>query len=322
MEKFVVALDKLYDNNVPVSEAGGKAYSLGVLSKKGYPIPPGFVLTSSLFAEYLRHNGLSRELQQLSSEITEENSREKSDRAKKLILSGNLPPYMLSQLGAAIDQLRRNRVSVRSSAVSEDSSKLSFAGLLDTFLNIPPEFPVLGAHIKKCWASVFNDNVVAYRIRKEVPHSEGMAVIVQEMIPSEISGITFSVHPLSNDAILIEASYGVGELIVSGRIDPDDFILSRTTLQVLQKKIGNKCQMAVCGTEKTNVVRVAEQEAKRESLSDERLKEIAAVCLRIEKDFSCPQDIEWCIEQNTLWVLQSRPITIVTRPGNGTLCEK
>ncbi|MEM4500493.1 MAG: PEP/pyruvate-binding domain-containing protein, partial [Candidatus Woesearchaeota archaeon] len=178
-------------------------------------------------------------------------------------------------------------VSVRSSAVSEDSLRVSFAGMHDTFLNVKAELELVLENVKKCWASLFSERAVIYRMKKGVLRLEGMAVIVQEMIPAEVSGVTFTLHPLNKNALLIESARGLGDLIVSGKIIPDYFVINRKTLSILEKRINERIP----------------------SLSDSDVKKIAKICLKVEKIFINPQDIEWCIFDNRIWLLQSRAIT-------------
>lgn len=305
MIKFVVELE----NNLPVSEIGGKAYSLSVLVKNGFNVPPAFVITSSAFFDFLKHNRLLEQVQKLASEITQDNFKEKSTQAREAILKGEMPEGIVSEIKGFLNGLGAQYFSIRSSAVSEDSLKASFAGLFDTFLNVKVELPLVLEYVKRCWASLFNERAVAYRVRKGVPYLEGMAVIVQKMMPAEVSGITFTVHPSNKGALLVEASYGLGNTIVGGQVDPDDFTVDRKTLEILDKKIGNKALKAVCQNGEIQIVNVEKALIRKQSLANEKVKENATLCLKVEKIFNHPQDIEWCIFDEKLWLLQSRPIT-------------
>jgi pyruvate,water dikinase len=296
-----------------ISEVGGKGYSLAVLINNGFNVPQGFVITSGVFFKFLKDNNLMDRIEKLVSEIDEDNFGEKSKEIRDLILDGKMPEEIASEIKESVNKLNVQYVSIRSSAVSEDSLKASFAGLHDTFLNIKAELNFVLENVKKCWASLFNERAVIYRIKKEIPHLEGMAIVVQEMIPAEISGITFTVHPTDEKSLLVEASYGIGDMIVSGKIEPDDYTVNRETLEIIEKKIGRKNKMSVAESGKIKVLDIRKELAKKQVLSDDRVIEIAKTCLKVEKIFSYPQDIEWCILNNKLWLLQSRAITGVIR---------
>lgn len=296
-------------NNLPITEIGGKAHSLNILLDSGFDVPQGFVITSSVFFNFLEHNDLLHEIQSLALEITQGNFIQRSARLREVLLKGEMTEDVAAEVNKSLDKLGAKYVSIRSSAASEDSSRLSFAGLFDTFLNIKVELPLVLENIKRCWASLFNERAVAYRIRKGIPHLEGMAVIIQEMIPAEVSGVVFTVHPSNSNVLIIEASYGLGDMTVGGKVIPDDFIIDRKTMGILQKKAGNKGMMSVCQDGETKVIEVQKELAQRQALSDEKVKELAHLCLKVEESFGYPQDIEWCICQDKLWLLQSRSIT-------------
>ena len=296
-----------------VQELGGKGYSLAVLMKNGFNVPKGFVINSEAFFEFLKSNNLMETIEKLTDEINENNFQEKSKEIRNLILKGEIPEEIASEIKEALEKLNVDYVSVRSSAVSGDSLKASFAGLHDTFLNVKAEPNSVLENVKKCWASLFNERAIIYRIKKNIPHLEGMAVIIQEMIPAEISGITFTKHPRNEKSLLVEASYGLGDMIVGGKVEPDDYTIDRETLEIKEKKIGKKDKMSVVENEKTKVVSVRKELAEKQVLTDDKIKEIVETCLKVKKIFNYPQDIEWCISNNKLWLLQSRAITEVIR---------
>jgi pyruvate,water dikinase len=292
-----------------VSELGGKGYSLVILINNRFNVPKGFVITSEAFFKFLKDNNLTARIKKLSSEINENNFQEKSKGIKNLILNGKMPEEIASEIGESLNKLNVQFVSIRSSAVSEDSLKASFAGLHDTFLNIKSELGLVSENIKKCWASLFNDRAVVYRIRKGIPHLEGMAAVIQEMIPAEVSGITFTVHPTKEKTLLIEASYGIGDMLVGGKVEPDDYHVDRETLEITEKNIGGKTKMSISRSGVIEVIGVKKVLIQKQVIPDEEVKEIAKICLKIEKLFKYPQDIEWCIYNNKIWILQSRAIT-------------
>ncbi|MDI6602986.1 MAG: PEP/pyruvate-binding domain-containing protein [Patescibacteria group bacterium] len=292
-----------------VSELGGKGYSLAVLINSRFDVPKGFVIVSDAFFEYLKRNNLMNKIEKLTSDIDENNFQEKTKEIKNLILNGKMPEEISSEIRENLNKLNVQYISTRSSAVSEDSLKASFAGLHDTFLNIKAELNLVLENVKKCWASLFNERAVIYRIKKKIPHLEGIAIIVQEMIPVEISGITFTVHPTDEKSLLVEASYGLGDMIASGKVEPDDYTIDREALEIIEKKTGKKDKMSIVEGEKIKVIETKKELAEKQVLPDDKIKELAEICLKVEKIFNYPQDIEWGVSNNKLWLLQSRAIT-------------
>jgi pyruvate,water dikinase len=304
---MVKSLSEIKDPKV--SELGGKGHSLAVLFNNGFNVPEGFVIYSDAFFEYLNLNNLRLKIKKLTSEINENNFQEKSKEIKELIFNGKIQNQIISETNKNLDVLNVQYVSIRSSAVSEDSLKASFAGLHDTYLNIKTDLELVLKNIKRCWASLFNERAIMYRIKKGIPHLEGMSVVVQEMIPAEISGITFTIHPSDERNLLVEASYGIGDVVVSGKVEPDGYTIDRQSLEIRKKKIGRKDKMSTIESEETKVVDVEKELAEKQVLSYDNIKEIARTCLNVEKLFNYPQDIELCILNNKLWLLQSRAIT-------------
>lgn len=305
MNKFVVEIK----NSLPATEIGGKGHSLAVLTRNGFNVPQGFVITSAAFFKFLESNSLMEKIEKLASEMNEDNFRETSKGIRQSILEGKIFEDLTSRIEESLKGLGAKYVSIRSSAASEDSLKASFAGLHDTFLNVKSQPELILGYVKKCWASLFNERAVAYRIKKGIPHLEGMAVIVQKMILAQISGVTFTVHPLNEKSLLVEASYGLGDMIVSGRVGPDDYSVDRESLEILEKKIGKKNKMSTIEGEEIKIVDMRKELAEKQALSHDKIKEIAKACLQIEEIFNYPQDIEWCISNDKLWLLQSRAIT-------------
>ena len=298
-----------------VSELGGKGYSLAMLVNNGFNAPKGFVITSEAFFKFIKDNTLMERIETIASEINENNFQEKSKEIRNLILSGKMPEEVSSEIKENLDKISVQYVSIRSSAVSEDSLKASFAGLHDTYLNVKTEPKLVLENIKKSWASLFNDRAVVYRLRKGISHLEGMAVVVQEMISAEVSGISFTLHPTKakEKTLLIEASYGIGDMIVSGKVEPDGYVVDRVTLEIMERNVGNKSKRSICQSGRVEVIGVEKELVKRQVIHDKKIKEIAQTCLKIEKLFKYPQDIEWCISNNNLWLLQSRAITGVKK---------
>jgi len=303
---IVKFLDEIRDPRV--SQLGGKGYSLAILLGNGFSVPKGFAILANVFFEFLRANDLMGKIEKLSSHIQEDNFGEVSRLVRELILQGGAQEETALELRHALEVLDARRVSIRSSAVSEDGLEASFAGMHDTFLNIRAEGERVFDYVKKCWASLFNERAVIYRIRKKLPHLEGMATIVQEMIPAEISGVTFTVHPTNKNALLIEASYGLGDLVVSGKAVPDHLVVDRVSLEILEKKVGHKDKISVCEDEGTTIADTDVELIQKLVLPEKDVRSIAKLCLEVENVFNSPQDIEWCILSSKIWLLQSRAI--------------
>ncbi len=298
-------------NDLPVSEVGGKAHSLSVLCSNGFNVPPGFVVTSSAFFDSLRHNDSGERIRDLASEITQGNFQEKSGQVREAVLKCEIPENIASNLARFLNTLHVKHVSVRSSAASEDSLRLSFAGLFDTFLNVKAEQPFVLNSVKGCWASLFNERAVAYRIRKGVPHLEGMAVIIQQMIPAEVSGTVFTAHPDTKDRniVIIEGSWGLGEAVVSGLVTPDRYTVKKKELGIVERTLGRKKIMVTTDEDGTARRETPQNKLSVLCLDDSLIRSLTATCLSIERLFGHPQDIEWCIWRNKTWILQARPIT-------------
>ena len=294
-----------------VASVGGKGKALGVLTNTGFNVPPGFVIASDVFFGFLSHNGLVQKVERLVDETDGVNLAATGGELRELVLRGAISESTSKEVGDALCKLRARHVAIRSSAASEDSLTASFAGLHATFLNKESQLDSVLVYIKKCWASLFGESALAYRMKKGFPLFEGMAVIIQKMIAAEVSGVALTVHPSKEDALLIEASYGLGDLLVGGKVEPDSYVVDRETLETTEKRIGTKHRMSICGGEGVEVLQVAPDMSRRQAVTDEKIREIGKTALDVERAFGRPNDVEWCVSGNTLWVLQSRPIVEV-----------
>lgn len=257
--------------------AGGKGASLGELTAAGFPVPPGFVISAAL------------------QESTA--GKEISSEAQEAIF-------------AAFDRLNADRVAVRSSATAEDSKEASWAGQFDTFLNVDRE-GILEA-VRKCWDSARSDRVAAYAKRQEKDgEAARIAVVVQKMVDSEASGVMFTVNPVTNDPaeILIEAGYGLGETIVQGKITPDRYRIDKGTLTIKDASISSKDIQLVFRDGKNVEVPVEEALRSEPAIADNIVIVLAKLGKQIEEHYGVPQDVEWGIEDGTVYILQARPIT-------------
>ena len=236
-----------------------------------------------------------------------------------LILDAPLPAGLGAAIGAAYQRLEPDLgpnplVSVRSSATAEDLPGMSFAGQQDTYLNIAGTDRVID-HVRRCWASLWTGRAVAYRHGRGFAHEDvALAVVVQEMFPARVAGVMFTANPVTSnpDELFLNASWGLGEAIVSGRVDPDQFIVDKRTLATTQRVIRDKRTMIVPRADRQGSAEVEVPEAQRRapSLSDAEIERLATVARGIEEHYGYPQDIEWALAQDgRIGILQSREIT-------------
>ncbi len=250
---------------------------------------------------------------------------------KKRILPALLPPLSSQERGPGGEFFAAHPpyagdnsklyVAVRSSATAEDLPGLSFAGQHDTYLNIFGGSNLLQA-VKQCWASLWSDRVIAYRYKHGVEHTRAlMAVIVQRMIPAEVSGVLFTANPVNNthNECLINANWGLGESVVSGEVMPDEFVVGKAGLTIKQAHIAEKTAMVAFGQTGTQTMPVPTEQRKRSCLTNHQLRKLAAVGKLIEDHFGAPQDIEWSIVGKRLYILQSRPITTATKSSHSVV---
>jgi len=202
-------------------------------------------------------------------------------------------------------------VAIRSSATAEDLPEASFAGQQETYLNVRGEEALLAA-VKRCWASLWTARAMAYRARHGIdPASVSLAVVVQQMVPAEVSGVLFTVNPLTGDRdeMLINAAWGLGEALVSGRVTPDSIVVDKAGGQVKRMEVGDKALMTVPADDGTQEVSVAVDRRQALSLTSEQITELARLGREIEAHFGAPQDVEWAIADGQVYILQARPVT-------------
>ncbi len=296
-----------------VGIAGGKGASLGEMTHAGIPVPPGFVVLASAFDRFLQETELDEDIEAILHRVkhTDINSVDHaSNEIRDLILDAEFPQDLARLVLDEFARLKSTYVAVRSSATAEDSSVASWAGELETYLNTAKA--TLLEKVKECWASLFTPRAIFYRYEKKLHKTVvSVAVVVQAMVQSEISGIAFTVHPVTKDwgQMVIEAGYGLGEAIVGGKITPDTYIIHKSPLRIFEKHLGEQELMIVRGKGGTIEKPVPAAKRGRQKLSDAKLIALAKLCLKIEQHYGKPQDIEWAMVGSKLYVLQSRPIT-------------
>ncbi|CEP69151.1 Pyruvate phosphate dikinase,PEP/pyruvate-binding [Moorella glycerini] len=303
------------------SELGGKGASLSHMIAQQIPVPPGFTIKASAFRYFMDKADLRpvviKKLASLSTEQQEELNKVSSE-IQNLIKSTPLPVEILEDIANAYRHIVARggqAVAVRSSATLEDSETASFAGQHETFLFVTGEEQLL-AKVKECWASLYNPRAIVYRRAKGVAEEEvAIAVVVQKMVASEKSGVMFTVNPINKnrDELIIEAVWGQGEGIVSGLITPDNYILNRSEMKVISEYIATKEIMLVAGQEpgKLCEVQVPAEKVTARVLTEAELQALVKLGDQVERYFGVPQDVEWAIEGDNIYLLQSRPITTI-----------
>jgi pyruvate,water dikinase len=286
------------------------------MAAAGLPVPRGFVVCTAAFHSMLERHGAADISTRLGGTFDVQDTAAltaASEQIRDLIVTRPLPDEMADAIRQAYRTLGHEpRVAVRSSAVSEDSETASFAGQQETFLNVRGEEAVL-RYVQECWASFFSPRALFYRAQKGALSDTRMAVVVQEMVLAEKSGVLFTVDPIrkQRDRMIIEAVFGLGEGIVSGMITPDHYVVDRESGDVLDEFIAHQEAAVFYDAERggTRHVELAEEEGGARVLSDGELRQLRATGLQIEAFFGAPQDVEWAYKQDQLLLLQSRPIT-------------
>lgn len=299
-----------------VALAGGKGANLGEMIQAKLPVPPGFVICAPAYCKLMAVDGLDRQIIDILLAINccdDHDVREVEQPIREMIENAPMPDAIRTQIIEQYRALGDNvPVAVRSSATAEDLADASFAGQQDTLLNIVGEEELLRA-VKKCWSSIYNSNAIYYRAQRGFAGVQvAMAVVVQKMICPEKSGVTFTVDPITRNpyVMLIEGVYGLGEGIVSGTITPDHYKVDRETYEVLYRYTAPKSIMIQsCGNLGIETVQVPADMARHPVLSDDEVVRLVKIGNKVEDYFGSPQDIEWGIEADNIYILQSRPIT-------------
>ena len=371
MPKFIKQFKQLTKKDVDI--AGGKGASLGEMLNNKIPVPSGFVILAGAFDRFLEETDLTQEIEAQLKKVNYDdiNSVDRASNViRDLISDAKMPGELAEQIikeyyklnskfqitnnkftpldnfisnGARItnskSQIPNNFfVAVRSSATAEDSSIASWAGELESYLNTTEK--ILLENVKKCWSSLFTPRAIFYRKEKNLLDANvSVAVVIQEMIESEISGITFTVHPVMQDRnqMIIEAGWGLGEAIVSGAITPDSYIVNKSKVclersrmiksqkHVLSEAEGSKAieefeildiniaeqkkQIVRCLRKGVKWVAVPKSKQEKQKLNGKQIIELSKICVQIEKHYKKPQDIEWAFRDGKFYIVQSRPIT-------------
>jgi len=314
-----------------IALVGGKGANLGEMASFDIPVPEGFVVTSKAYFDFLRENKLELKIKDVLEKINPQDPQsfnEASGKIKKLILGGKISPQLAKEI---IDNylklgglLKNALVAIRSSATAEDLPTASFAGQQASFLNIKGEANVL-EKVKECWASLFEPRAIFYRQEKGFDHLKvGLAVVIQKMVPAEVSGVMFTCDPVTNqkNRIVIEAIWGLGEYLVQGKVTPDFYLLDKNSLEILEKRIAKQTiQLIKVGTlnKQTTVPKKLQDKRK---LTDKQIVELAKIGKKIHQHYFFPQDIEWTFYKGKFWIVQARPVTTLKIPNSKSQIPK
>lgn len=316
---YILWFSEIGKEDIPL--VGGKGANLGELTKAGIPVPNGFCVTAQAYYYFLEKSGLEKEIQKLLAGLNPEDNKKLnkvSVEIKKKIIAAKMPDDLALEVKEAYHKLGGLSVAVRSSATAEDLPEASFAGQQATYLNVNGPENVVEAY-QKCIASLFEARAIYYRIVNKYDHMKvGLAAPVQNMIAGDVSGIMFTVDPVSQNAdqLSIEAGFGLGEAIVLGAITPDRYLVDKKSLKIVSREINQQDWQIV-----TNIhggdkhVSVPEKNRKKQKLSDEEIIELAKIGVKIEEHYKKPQDTEWAINDGKICMLQSRPITTLNQKG-------
>lgn len=295
---------------------GGKARGLAALACAGLPVPDGFLISTGAYRDFLRSNDLQADIDEQSATVKVDDP-ESAQHAAAAIQAGfaraEFPESLASALLSAYAGLPADApVAVRSSATAEDLPDLSFAGQQASYLNVRGGKGLLEA-VRNCWASLWSARALSYRASMDFESSElAMGVVVQLMLEPEVAGIAFSAHPVTGarGELLVNASYGLGEAIVSGRVTPDTFTLRRDGFEVLEAAIGAKTERVVPSDQGIRYESVEAAAREQRCLSDTQVSELGGLIVQAETVFDgTPQDVEWALVDGDFWLLQSRAIT-------------
>ncbi|MFH1382259.1 MAG: phosphoenolpyruvate synthase [Chloroflexota bacterium] len=303
---------------------GGKGANLGEMTNAKIPVPPGFIVTSVAYFDFLKQTKLIDKIRGLLQPVDVNDSKQLQQVAaqvRQMISEAKMPPEIAREIKQRYVQMEQGLVAVRSSATAEDLPDASFAGQQRTFLNIQGEEEVVKA-VQECWASLFEARAIFYRTQQHYDHFKvGIAVPVQRMVQSEASGVMFTLEPETSDQskIVIEAVLGLGEMIVSGDVTPDHYVIDKEELRIIAKEIAKQEWKLIrsdgrTGTEalEPNVkAPLTPEEQARQKISDSDIITLAKMGKRLEEWYHFPQDVEWAKENKQIYIVQTRPVTTI-----------
>lgn len=309
--KNILWFSEIRKEDIPA--VGGKGANLGELTSFGIPVPPGFVVSSKAYFDFLKFGSLEKKIKHELSGLSVKDSdklMEASQKIKTAILGSAIPDELQNEIKEAYHRLSGTHdvlVAVRSSATAEDLPNASFAGQQETYLNVKGVEELIES-VRKCWASLFEARAIFYRADMGFDHFKvGLAAVVQKMVESESSGIMFTIDPITNDEnkITIESIFGLGQPIVSGEITPDQYLLDKKSLKIVKKHVVIQDWQLI----KSGKVKISKAYQDHQKISDEKIKELGDYGRQIETHYGKPQDIEWAMYDHKINIVQARPVT-------------
>jgi pyruvate,water dikinase len=304
-----------------LEQIGGKGANLAEMMSVGLPVPTAFFVTSQAFATFLDEAGIRKKITSILDDVDVDDQaalEDAAERVQELVMAREVPTSIRSDIEDAYARLGEDgdaSVAIRSSATAEDLPEASFAGQQETFLHVAGSEGTVD-RVQACWASLYTPRAIYYRVKNDFPHDQvRMGVVVQRMVEADRAGVLFTRHPTTgDDRIIVEAAWGLGEGVVSGRVSPDNYVLTRE---------GNPAEVTVA-TKDTEIVRDGEQGTierdvpadRREArvLDDDQLERLAGLARTLDDHYGEPQDVEWAFEDGELFVLQTRPVTTIKEP--------
>lgn len=311
---------KFFENIKETDNVGGKGASLSKMYQNNFNIPNGYVIMTDSFNKFLIENNIKEKIQKIILECdisNEKNIQDNSEEIIKIISKATMSDNIKKDIIESYEKLNCKYVAVRSSATSEDGKSKAWAGQLESFLNVN-ETNIIEC-VKSCWSSVFSPRALFYRIKNKDLSDLKVAVVVQKMIQSNVSGVSFSINPTNNNIseLVIEAVLGLGEAIVSGSVTPDTYIINKECNQIKDKKINLQKMKLIRADEENKWTKI--QNGNLQKLNDKKILELSSTIQSIEKFYGFPVDVEWGIEQEEIFILQCRPITTII---NNNLIER
>ncbi len=308
-------------------EAGGKGANMGELVAAGLPVPPGYVLLRTAYQDSMRHAGVDTELRTLHGEALHADGApldELCTRMQDLVRKAGPSDAVRDAVLSAYRRLgTRCAVAVRSSATGEDGRDASFAGMNATLTHVVGEDALFEALVR-CWMSLFSPRVISYRAGRRITAEPAMAVVVQQMVESEKAGVAFTADPsaAARDCVVIEAAYGLGEVVGSGAVEPDTYLVAKDSLDVMQVRVGHKDFQIVRGPDgRDQHLPLDAVRADARVLDDDEVRRIAELAIAVERHHGCPQDTEWAIAEGRTYLVQARPITTLHPPDSPSADE-
>jgi len=329
-DKFIYWFSEIDKKDIAL--VGGKGANLGEMFNSGIPVPPGFIISSSAYFHFIKVNQLKEKIRELLIPIDKDRPDSyttASEKIKKVMLAAAVPKEISIEAMKAYAKLgnhfKNPLVAVRSSATAEDLPTASFAGQQRTFLNIEGEANLVKA-VRECWASLFEPRAIFYREEKGFDHFKvGLAIPVQKMIQSAVSGVIFTCDPVSGEKnrIIIDAIYGLGELIVQGEVTPDHFVVGKNDFQILQKIVSKQIVQLVKKGQETKKLPVPDKWQDKPKISDKEVVKLAKIGEKLHRHYFFPQDIEFALDKKRkIYIVQTRPVTTLKEAKEEKLSSK